>query len=131
MSLWDTGVSPWDQRGSFVRIFHRPSRALAVVSSFAIAMPMGVALVASPASADEVIEVEYVPPVTLLPEVDEGGDGGSGSDGGGDGGENPTWILEPPTTFPVPEDEILTDEEKAAGAQGSRILILGLLNMII
>ena len=68
-------------------------------------MPMGVALVASPASADPVIEVEYVPPVTLLPEVEEGGDGG----------ENPTWILEPPTTFPVPEDEILTDEEKAAG----------------
>ena len=113
-------------------------------------MPMGVALVASPASADEVIEVEYVPPVTLLPEVDEGGDGGSGgdggdggsgsdgggeggdggsgSDGGGDGGENPTWILEPPTTFPVPEDEILTDEEKAAGekayAEGAGVLVV-------
>jgi len=98
------------------------------VSSFAIAMPMGVALVASPASADEVIEVEYVPPVTLLPEVDEGGDGGSGSDGGGSGGENPTWILEPPTTFPVPEDEILTDEEKAAGekayAEGAGVLVV-------
>lgn len=91
-------------------------------------MPMGVALVASPASADEVIEVEYVPPVTLLPEVDEGGDGGSGSDGGGSGGENPTWILEPPTTFPVPEDEILTDEEKAAGekayAEGAGVLVV-------
>ncbi|NKB92282.1 MAG: BspA family leucine-rich repeat surface protein [Candidatus Nanopelagicales bacterium] len=110
-----------------MRITYRPARAIAVVSSFAIAMPMGVALVASPASADPVIEVEYVPPVTLLPEVDEGGDGGSGGDGG-DGGENPTWILEPPTTFPVPEDEILTDEEKAAGekayAEGAGVLVV-------